>query len=155
MKAATDLDHSILAARQEALAFIAGHPQASPEVVIAFLMVRLGQPIRLAPFLPVDESISEDGTVIYCLVDGKPLKMLKRYIKRFGMTPESYREAFGLPADYPMTAPAYSETKRREAVEVGLGTDGNKAGNNLHVLSRAGAWPDTDADEDCMELLAA
>ena len=83
---------------------------------------------RLEPFLPVDESISEDRTVIYCLVDGKPLKMLKRYIKRFGMTPESYREAFGLPPDYPMTAPAYSEVKRCEALEVGLGTAGNKAG---------------------------
>ena len=84
------------------------------------------------PFVAIGDSITPDGQFIICLVDGKPSKMLKRYIRRFDLTPETYRERYGLPADYPMTAPGYSEVKRREALSVGLGTIENKSGTNLH-----------------------
>lgn len=47
--------------------------------------------------------------------------MLTRHIHQHGYTPQSYREAFGLPADYPMTAPAYSEKRRDLAHKIGLG----------------------------------
>ena len=80
------------------------------------------------PALNPRDSISEDGMTIYCLVDGAPLKMLKRYIKRWGFTPDSYRQAFGLPGNYPMTAPGYSALKHEEAMRIGLGTRENKAG---------------------------
>ena len=76
---------------------------------------------------PLD-SISADGNTIYCLVDGAPMKMLKRYIKRWGFTPDSYRQAFGLPGNYPMTAPGYAALKSGEALRIGLGTRENKAG---------------------------
>jgi predicted transcriptional regulator len=84
------------------------------------------------PFMPVADSISPDGQYIFCLVDGNRMRMLKRYLRRFDLTPETYRERYGLPADYPMTAPGYSEIKRREALSVGLGTIENKTGANLH-----------------------
>ena len=89
------------------------------------------QPENTQKWVPVmnpRQSISEDGSIIYCLVDGAPLKMLKRYIKRWGFTPDSYRMAFNLPNDYPMTAPAYSMLKKQEAIKVGLGTHENRIG---------------------------
>lgn len=58
---------------------------------------------------------------ILSMVDGKPYKSLKRHITGHGYTPESYREAFGLPATYPMVAPAYSERRRDVAKRLGLG----------------------------------
>ncbi|SIO29220.1 MucR family transcriptional regulator [Paraburkholderia phenazinium] len=57
--------------------------------------------------VPIDESIHDDYLV--CLEDGRKLKSLKRHLQhRYGMTPEQYRAKWGLPADYPMVAPAYS-----------------------------------------------
>lgn len=58
---------------------------------------------------------------ILSMIDGKPYKSLKRHIAGHGYTPESYREAFGLPAAYPMVAPAYSERRRAVAKRLGLG----------------------------------
>jgi len=76
--------------------------------------------------------MTEHQSTIYCLEDGKPLKMLKRYLwNRYGLTPAAYRERWGLPDDYPMTAPAYSAQKRAEAQGVGLGTHLNKRGINV------------------------
>ena len=89
------------------------------------------------PALNPRDSISEDGMTIYCLVDGVPLKMLKRYIKRWGFTPDSYRQAFGLPGNYPMTAPGYAALKSAEAKRIGLGTPENKAGRKAGRKSRA------------------
>ena len=60
---------------------------------------------------------------IVCLEDGKKLKMLKRHLKTaYNMTPESYRERWGLAADYPMVAPNYARQRSRLAKEIGLGT---------------------------------
>jgi predicted transcriptional regulator len=57
--------------------------------------------------VPIDESIHDDYLV--CLEDGRKLKSLKRHLQhRYGMTPDQYRSKWGLPADYPMVAPAYS-----------------------------------------------
>ena len=59
---------------------------------------------------------------IVCLEDGKKLKMLKRHLKTaYNMTPEQYRDRWGLPADYPMVAPAYAEKRRELAKKIGLG----------------------------------
>lgn len=60
-------------------------------------------------------------THIISMIDGKPYAMLARHIKGQGYTPQSYRQAFGLPADYPMTAPAYSDKRRTLAKAIGLG----------------------------------
>lgn len=89
------------------------------------------QPQTGEPWVPAlnpSDSISADGRTIYCLVDGAPLNMLQRYIRRWGFTPDSYRQAFGLPGNYPMVAPGYSALKREKALKIGLGTRENRAG---------------------------
>jgi predicted transcriptional regulator len=77
------------------------------------------------PAVPVKKSVMPD--YIVCLEDGKKLKMLKRYLKSaYGMTPEQYREKWGLPADYPMVAPNYAEKRSHLAKESGLGNNRRK-----------------------------
>jgi predicted transcriptional regulator len=59
---------------------------------------------------------------IVCLEDGKQMKMLKRHLKTsYNMTPSEYRERWGLPGDYPMTAPNYAKRRSEIAREIGLG----------------------------------
>ncbi len=71
--------------------------------------------------VPIKKSVTPD--YIICLEDGKKLKMLKRHLKtRYNMTPEEYRERWGLPADYPMVAPNYAAQRRELAKKIGLGT---------------------------------
>lgn len=75
------------------------------------------------PAVPIEESVGDD--YIVCLEDGKKLKMLKRHLKTsFNMTPEEYRDRWGLPADYPMVAPNYAERRSSLAKEIGLGKRG-------------------------------
>ena len=72
------------------------------------------------PAVSIRSSIKHDYLI--CLEDGAKLKMLKRYLRtRYDMTPEDYRAKWGLPRDYPMTAPAYAETRRGLANAIGLG----------------------------------
>ena len=72
------------------------------------------------PAVPIKNSIKRD--YIVCLEDGKKLKMLKRHLNtHYDMTPEDYRAKWGLPADYPMVAPAYAEQRRQLAKDIGLG----------------------------------
>jgi predicted transcriptional regulator len=76
---------------------------------------------RPQPAVPVKKSVQPD--FIICLEDGKKLKMLKRHLKTaYNMTPEAYRERWGLAADYPMVAPNYARQRSRLAKEIGLGT---------------------------------
>jgi predicted transcriptional regulator len=78
---------------------------------------------RPRPAVPVKRSVFPD--YIICLEDGKKLKMLKRHLKTaYGMTPEEYRERWGLAADYPMVAPNYAERRSELAKKIGLGTKG-------------------------------
>ncbi len=76
---------------------------------------------RPQPAVPIKKSVTPD--FIICLEDGKKLKMLKRHLKtRYGMSPDEYRERWGLAADYPMVAPNYAEQRRELAKKIGLGT---------------------------------
>jgi predicted transcriptional regulator len=76
---------------------------------------------RPQPAVSVKKSVQPD--YIVCLEDGKKLKMLKRHLKTaYNMTPEGYRERWGLPSDYPMVAPNYARQRSRLAKEIGLGT---------------------------------
>lgn len=80
---------------------------------------------RPQPAVPIKRSVMPDHIV--CLEDGKKLKMLKRHLKTaYSMSPEEYRERWGLPADYPMVAPNYAEQRSRLAKDIGLGTRGRK-----------------------------
>ena len=74
----------------------------------------------LAPAVPVKKSVTPD--YIVCLEDGKKFKSLKRHLRtQYGMTPEQYREKWGLPADYPMVAPNYAKARSEMAKSFGLG----------------------------------
>ena len=76
---------------------------------------------RPKPAVAVKKSVFPD--YIVCLEDGKKLKMLKRHLKTaYDMTPEEYRERWGLPADYPMVAPNYAKHRSNLAKKIGLGT---------------------------------
>jgi predicted transcriptional regulator len=76
---------------------------------------------RPQPAVPIKKSITPDYVI--CLEDGKKLKMLKRHLKTaYDMTPEEYRERWGLPSDYPMVAPNYAKQRSRLAKNIGLGT---------------------------------
>jgi predicted transcriptional regulator len=76
---------------------------------------------RPQPAVPLKKSVHAD--YIICLEDGKKLKMLKRHLKTaYNMTPEAYRERWGLAPDYPMVAPNYARQRSRLAKEIGLGT---------------------------------
>jgi predicted transcriptional regulator len=73
------------------------------------------------PAVPIKKSVTPD--YIICLEDGKQLKMLKRHLKTaYNMTPDEYRDRWGLPADYPMVAPNYAKQRSRLAKQIGLGT---------------------------------
>ncbi len=75
---------------------------------------------RPTPAVPVKKSVTPDHIV--CLEDGKKLKMLKRHLKTaYNMTPEEYRERWGLSPDYPMVAPNYAKQRSAFAKKIGLG----------------------------------
>jgi predicted transcriptional regulator len=76
---------------------------------------------RPQPAVPIKKSVTPEH--IICLEDGKKLKMLKRHLKTaYDMTPEEYRERWGLGADYPMVAPNYAKQRSNLAKKIGLGT---------------------------------
>ena len=90
----------------------------------------VAEPEKLQPAVPVKRSVFPD--YIVCLEDGKKLKMLKRHLQSaYAMTPDQYRERWGLPADYPMVAPNYAERRSALARQIGLGRkDGGRPAAN-------------------------
>jgi predicted transcriptional regulator len=77
-------------------------------------------PEPLVPAVSIRRSVTPQA--IICLEDGKPFKSLKRHLSsKYDMTPEQYRAKWGLPADYPMVAPAYAEARSALAKSMGLG----------------------------------
>jgi len=72
------------------------------------------------PAVPVKKSVTPEYLV--CLEDGKKFKSLKRHLRtHYNLSPEEYREKWGLPADYPMVAPAYAAARSELAKKMGLG----------------------------------
>lgn len=72
------------------------------------------------PAVPIRKSITPD--YIICLEDGKKFKSLKRHLRtHYDLSPEEYREKWGLPADYPMVAPNYAKARSQLAKKMGLG----------------------------------
>ena len=72
------------------------------------------------PAVPPKKSVFPD--YIICLEDGKKLKMLKRHLMTsYNLTPQAYRERWGLPSNYPMVAPSYAERRSALAKSIGLG----------------------------------
>jgi predicted transcriptional regulator len=76
--------------------------------------------VELRPAVSIKKSITPDYLI--CLEDGKKFKSLKRHLRtEYDMSPEEYRAKWGLPVDYPMVAPTYSEARSRLAKTIGLG----------------------------------
>jgi predicted transcriptional regulator len=72
------------------------------------------------PAVSIKRSIHNDYLI--CLEDGKKLKMLKRYLRtKYELSPDDYRQKWGLSADYPMVAPNYSKQRSNFAKTIGLG----------------------------------
>jgi predicted transcriptional regulator len=94
-----------------ALSRVAGRGDAAPEAQ--------------KPAVSVKKSVTPD--YIVCLEDGRKFKSLKRHLRtQYDMTPERYREKWGLPTDYPMVAPNYAKARSELAREMGLGQQRRK-----------------------------
>jgi len=77
--------------------------------------------VRPEPAVPIAKSVFPDHIV--CLEDGRELKMLKRHLmSAYNLTPQQYRQRWGLPATYPMVAPDYARQRSSLAKKIGLGT---------------------------------
>ena len=75
---------------------------------------------EVRPAVPIKKSVTPD--YIICLEDGKKFKSLKRHLRtHYDLTPERYREKWGLPPDYPMVAPNYAVARSKLARQMGLG----------------------------------
>jgi predicted transcriptional regulator len=99
-------------------------PTLLNDVHAAIVRVASGaQPIIVEaakPAVPPKKSITND--YIVCLEDGRKFKSLKRHLRtQYNLSPEEYREKWGLAADYPMVAPAYAKARSALAKQMGLG----------------------------------
>jgi predicted transcriptional regulator len=99
-------------------------PALIGQIHAALLRVSTGRaelPIEPAkPAVPVKKSMTADYLI--CLEDGKRFKSLKRHLRtQYNMTPEQYRDKWGLPPDYPMVAPNYAVARSQLAKKMGLG----------------------------------
>ncbi|MDR0448840.1 MAG: MucR family transcriptional regulator [Rickettsiales bacterium] len=111
----------MIAAAQIAAAKIAGNPLLKIDDVVKEAVASLKRAAaHQLTQSEIKESVKPD--YIICFEDGTRHQMLRRYIKRkWGMTPESYREKWNLPDDYPMTAPSYAKVRSSLAKRSGLG----------------------------------
>lgn len=97
------------------------------------------------PAVSVRKSLASKDHII-SMIDGKPYKTLRRHLSRHGLTPEQYRERFGLKADYPMVSESYSNARREMAKKIGLGRKpGMTRGGNGGEASKRGRKPAADA----------
>jgi predicted transcriptional regulator len=99
-------------------------PSLINQIHSALLRISTGtsdaQPEPLKPAVSIKKSITPDYLV--CLEDGKKFKSLKRHLRtQYNMTPEQYRDKWGLAPDYPMVAPNYAQARSQLAKQMGLG----------------------------------
>ena len=119
-----------------AAAYVSNNAIASPqlpEVIktihssLLALQGAAGGPEGLSPAVPIKKSIMPDYLV--CLEDGKKFKSLKRHLRtHYDLSPEDYREKWGLPHDYPMVAPNYAAQRSEFAKKIGLGRTASSSG---------------------------
>ena len=86
---------------------------------VGLVKPQASEPEKPTPRVPIRKSITPDHLI--SLEDGKPYRTLKRHLVRRGLTPDQYRAKWGLPADYPMTAPDYGKKRSELARGFGLG----------------------------------
>jgi predicted transcriptional regulator len=113
--------------------FVSNNPLTAPELPVLITSthatlrgidaVRIRSGDEEKPAVPIDESIAHDYLI--CLNDGQKLRALKRYIyRKYALSPEQYREKWGLPDDYLMVAPAYSALRSKIAKDHASGLSG-------------------------------
>ncbi len=114
-------------------------PAALRKIYCALIALPATTAPSAKPIVPVKKSITDDFLV--CLEDGCKLSMLKRHLRtRHDLSPDQYRAKWGLPADYPMTAPGYAKTRSALAKEAGLGRHpgaGRRAGDGARLRPKA------------------
>ena len=99
---------------------------------------------RPQPAVPIRKSVTPDFLI--SLEDGKPYKTLKRHLAKLGLTPEEYREKWGLPRDYPMVAANYAQRRSELAKGLGLGQSRKQAAASSASTDETVSAPaDTDA----------
>ena len=91
---------------------------------------------RPTPAISIKKSISPDHLI--SLEDGRRYKSLKRHLSGRGLTPEKYREKWGLPPDYPMVAPNYAKQRSDLAKSMGLGRQRRRADETVEPVEPAG-----------------
>ena len=82
-------------------------------------------PAKAEPPMSWKKAIKPDFIISF--EDGKQYKSMKRHLTRHGLTPQQYREKWGLPKDFPMVAPNYAAARSELAKKLGLGTKGQAA----------------------------
>ena len=97
-------------------AALANVGQPEPEAAEIYARASAGQ---------IRKSITDEGLVSF--LDGRTYKSLKRHLSANGLTPDEYRDRYGLPSTYPMVSPAYSARRSEMAKSIGLGAKGRKA----------------------------
>jgi predicted transcriptional regulator len=112
-------------------AFVSNNSVAAAEIPalinqVHSALLRVSSGAKDAPAEPLKPAVSVKKSVtpdyIVCLDDGKKFKSLKRHLRtQYNVTPEQYREKWGLPADYPMVAPNYAAARSKLAKDMGLG----------------------------------
>jgi predicted transcriptional regulator len=127
--AATDPDTILICAVDIVSAYVGKNSLPSGELpglitmvhkTLSELEVETQDVVPLDPAVPIRKSITDDYLI--CLEDGKKFKSLKRHLRsKYDMTPEEYREKWGLPYDYPMVAPSYARKRSDLAKKMGLG----------------------------------
>lgn len=90
------------------------------------------------PAVSVRKSLSSRDHII-SMIDGKPYKTLRRHLATHGLTPDQYRERYGLKSDYPMVAESYSESRRAMAKQIGLGRKSTRGGEQAEAEQLAPA----------------
>jgi len=117
-------------------AYLSNNPTPASEIPnlisqIHSALVRVSSGRSEAPAEPAKPAVSLKKSInpdyLVCLEDGKRFKSLKRHLRtQYNMTPEQYREKWGLPADYPMVAPNYAVARSQLAKKMGLGQQQRK-----------------------------
>ena len=132
----TDTDHFIEIAADIVSAYVGNNPVPMSELPnligeVHAALHRLGGAPIVKPAEPQKPAVSAKRSIsddyIICLEDGKRFKSLRRHLRsQYNLSPEQYREKWGLPADYPMVAPNYAKARSALAKQMGLGQQRNR-----------------------------
>ena len=147
----SDADTNVLELTAKIVAAHVGHNQVAAEALpqliqsvhrsLAAAGTAEPAPAPPTPAVPIRRSVFPDHIV--CLEDGKKLKMLRRHLHAsYGMTPEQYRQKWGLPADYPMVAPNYASHRSSLAKQAGLGRKPGRSAPEQTSLQAKSKTPD-------------